>query len=244
MLLELVIENYAVGERLRVRFHGGLNLLTGETGSGKSIVVDALGLLFGGRASAEMVRNGAEKARISGIFELPEGSTVEVEDNELLIEREILLNGKSRAFVGSRPVTAAVLRDLAPLLGDIHGQHDQQRLFDGGAQLEMLDSFAANPAALAEVAELYGQWRKCSQDLEQIERAEQDRLRLADLWTYQRKEIETVNPKPGEDTQLEADRRILQNSAKLEEAANAAYAALYDSAGSALAQLRIAHRKI
>jgi DNA repair protein RecN (Recombination protein N) len=100
MLVELVVENYAVIERLRVRFHRGLNLLTGETGSGKSIVVDALGLLLGGRASAEMVRTGAERARISGLFEAPAG--VEAEDGELLIEREILAGGKSRAFVGGR----------------------------------------------------------------------------------------------------------------------------------------------
>src|SRR3954452_16813254 len=114
MLLELVVENYAVVERLRVHFHAGLNLLTGETGSGKSIVVDALGLLLGGRASAEMIRSGEERARGSGIFTVPPACPVELalEDGELLIEREILAGGKSRAFVASRPVTLAVLREL------------------------------------------------------------------------------------------------------------------------------------
>src|SRR5438067_1803093 len=137
MLLELVVENYAVVDRLRVRFHPGLNLLTGETGSGKSIVVDALGLLLGGRASAEMIRSGEERARVSGIFTVPPACPVElgVEDGELLIEREILAGGKSRAFAGSRPVTLAILRELAPYLGDIHGQHDQQLLFSSDAQL-------------------------------------------------------------------------------------------------------------
>src|SRR3954463_9787033 len=105
MLLELVVENYAVVERLRVHFHSGLNLLTGETGSGKSIVVDALGLLLGGRASADMIRTGEIRARVAGIFELKDAVPgVEAEDGELLIEREILASGKSRAFVGSRPV--------------------------------------------------------------------------------------------------------------------------------------------
>src|SRR6267154_267177 len=121
MLLELVVENYAVVERVRVRFHRGLNLLSGETGSGKSIVVDALGLLLGARTSAEMVRTGADRARISGIFEVAPSPLLDglaIEDNELLVEREILANGKSRAFIGSRPATAALLRDLAPLLGD------------------------------------------------------------------------------------------------------------------------------
>src|SRR6202035_5550108 len=132
MLLELSVENYAVVEKIRVRFHRGLNLLTGETGSGKSIVVDALALLLGGRASAETVRSGAERARVSGIFELARDQGLQVllseagigtEDGELIIEREILANGKSRAFAGSRPVTAALLRELAGYLGDIHGQH-------------------------------------------------------------------------------------------------------------------------
>src|SRR4051795_8445627 len=121
MLLELVVENYAVVERLRVQFHAGLNLLTGETGSGKSIVVDALGLLLGGRASAEMIRTGESRARVAGIFELRDPAALrplldsaglEMEDNELLIEREILAGGKSRAFVGSRPVSAALLREF------------------------------------------------------------------------------------------------------------------------------------
>src|SRR5258706_12219172 len=116
MLLELTVENYAVVEKVRVRFHRGVNVLTGETGSGKSIVVDALALLLGGRAAAEMVRTGAERARIAGIFEvesqgLPEG--IEPEDGELIIEREILTNGKSRAFAGGRTVTAALLKAQA-----------------------------------------------------------------------------------------------------------------------------------
>src|SRR5881398_1796197 len=110
MLLELVVENYAVVERLRVRFHAGLNLLTGETGSGKSIIVDALGLLFGGRASADMIRSGEERARVSGVFDASPGLSsvlartgVELEDGEVVIEREILANGKSRGYVNHRP---------------------------------------------------------------------------------------------------------------------------------------------
>src|SRR5271165_1210783 len=127
MLHELVVENYAVVDRLRVRFHRGLNLLTGETGSGKSIVVDALGLLLGGRASADMIRSGADRARVSGIFEADGAANAvlqpagfEYEAGELLIEREILLNGKSRVFVNSRPATVALLKELASRLGDIH----------------------------------------------------------------------------------------------------------------------------
>jgi len=253
MLLELVVENYAVVEQARVRFGGGLNLLTGETGSGKSIVVDALGLLFGGRASADCVRSGAARARISGIFEAPreraferllETAGIEAEDGELLIAREISSEGKSRAFAGGRPVTAAVLREMAPFLGDIHGQHDQQMLFLGQAQLEMLDAFACAGEALAGVEQAYAAWRECSQQIEELERTEQEKLRLLDLWTFQRKEIEGVAPKPGEDAELEQERRVLQNMARLEEAANAAYAALYDSPDSAAAQMRVALKRL
>ena len=131
------MENYAVVERLRIHFHSGLNLLTGETGSGKSILVDALGLLLGARASADMVRTGEARARVAGIFDvrdhtamrrLLEPSGLEIEDGELLVEREILASGKSRAFVGSRPVAVSLLKELAPHLGDIHGQHEQQLL--------------------------------------------------------------------------------------------------------------------
>src|SRR5690349_12215078 len=117
MLLELLVENYAVVENVRVRFRRGLNVLTGETGSGKSIVVDALGLLFGGRASADMLRSGTERAHVAGIFEAPESAKalladagIEAEDGEILIERGVTANGKSRAFVGNRLVTVALLR--------------------------------------------------------------------------------------------------------------------------------------
>ena len=253
MLVELVIENYAVIERLRVRFHRGLNLLTGETGSGKSIVVDALGLLLGGRASPEMVRTGAERARISGLFAVPhtravrellETAGLETEDGELWLEREILAGGKSRAFAASRPVTAALLRDLGQHLGDIHGQHDQQRLFEPQAQLEVLDSFAGAAGVLEEVREAWLGWRACRQELDDLERNEQEKLRMADLWSFQRREIEDASPKPGEDAELDAERRRLQNFARIQEAASGAYQLLYESPESALAALRSAARRL
>ncbi len=253
MLLELVVENYAVIERVHVRFAPGLNLLTGETGSGKSIVVDALGLLFGGRASQESVRTGAARARISGVFEVPreaaftrllESAGIEAEDGELLLEREISAEGKSRAFAGSRPITVGLLRDLAPFLGDIHGQHEQQMLFAAGAQLAMLDAFAGSADTAARVAATFEDWRKITRELEDLERTEQEKLRLLDLWNFQRREIESVAPKPGEDADLEQERRVLQNTARLEEAANTVYTALYDAPESALAQIRLAVRRL
>ena len=253
MLLELVVENYAVVERLRVHFHSGLNLLTGETGSGKSIVVDALGLLLGARASADMVRTGETRARVAGIFDVREHASLkkllepaglEIEDGELLIEREILSGGKSRAFVGSRPVSAALLRDLAPHLADIHGQHDQQLLFLADAQREMLDTFGANRELLEQVAATHQRWRAVAAEMEELERSEQEKLRLLDLWTFQRKEIENAAVKADEETALENERRVLQNVQKLEEAAATAYAAVYDSPDSAMSLARTAAKRL
>ena len=253
MLLELVVENYAVVERAHVRFHSGLNLLTGETGSGKSLVADAVGLLFGGRASADVIRTGAPRARISGIFEWPADRAfralvleagIEPDEEELLVEREVLANGKSRAFVGSRPVTVSLLRDIAPWLGDIHGQNDQQQLFQGATQLDMLDEFANCAELLEHVAEAHREWRCCTTELEELDKSEQEKLRLADLWNFQRREIESAAPKPGEDAELENEKRVLRNITKLQESANAAWSALYDAPESAATQLRLALRRI
>ncbi len=247
MLVELTVENYAVVEKVRVRFHRGLNLLTGETGSGKSIVVDALALLFGARAAAEMVRTGAERARIAGIFEvdpkhLPEG--VEAEDNELILEREILANGKSRAFVGGRPVTAALLREIAERLGDIHGQHDQQQLFSPATQRDMLDAFAGAADLVSETRASFFRWRAASDELAELERTSQEKLRQADLLKFQLQEIEAVAPNEGEDVQLENERRVLRNVVRLQESAEAAYAALYEDPESVSAQLRLVQKRL
>ena len=253
MLQELVVENYAVVERLRVHFHSGLNLLTGETGSGKSIVVDALGLLLGGRASAEMIRTGESRARVAGIFDvrdhtpirrLLEPAGLEIEDGELLIEREILSGGKSRAFVGSRPVAVSLLKDLAPHLADIHGQHDQQLLFAADAQRDMLDSFAGHRDLLNRTGEVYQQWRAATAELEELERSEQEKLRLLDLWSFQRKEIESAALEAEEEAALENERRVLQNVQRLQEAAATAYAAVYDSPDSALSLTRSAAKRV
>jgi DNA repair protein RecN (Recombination protein N) len=253
VLLDLVVENYAVVERIRVHFHAGLNLLTGETGSGKSIVVDALGLLLGGRASAEMVRSETTRARISGIFELPQNESltalletagVQAEDGELLIEREIQAGGKSRAFAGSRPVTAAFLRDLAPYLGDIHGQHDQQLLFSPEIQLRVLDDFAGNVDLLRKTAELYRRWESCTREIEELDRSEQEKLRMLDLWSFQRSEIESAAVRKGEDADLEKERAVQRNVTRLQESANAAYDALYEAADSASSRIRLALKKV
>ncbi len=253
MLLELAVENYAVVDRLRAQFHAGLNLLTGETGSGKSIVVDALGLLLGARASSDMIRSGENRARITGRFELRdnpalrallEPAGIELEDGELLIEREILASGKSRAYVGTRPVSAALLKDLAPHLGDIHGQHDQQLLYVADAQLTMLDAHARAPELLSETRDLYRRWLAVGTEIAAMENTEQEKLRLLDLWSFQRKEIESATLRAGEDVALEEERRVQLNMGRLLENTEAAFAALYDAPESAYALVRLAAKKL
>ena len=251
MLLELAVENYAVVDRTRVRFHTGLNLLTGETGSGKSIVVDALGLLLGGRSSTDMIRSGSEKARISGVFDagdraakVLEQAGFETDGGDLLLEREILANGKSRVYVNNRPATVALLKDLAPHLGDIHGQHDQQLLFDPISQLALLDSFAGARAQRAKVREIHTLWKKTADEIAELESDSREKNRLLDLWQFQRKEIESAALRVGEDVELEAERKIQQNSGKLLELAGAAWASLYEDPGAVWPVTRTVAKKL
>jgi DNA repair protein RecN (Recombination protein N) len=253
MLHELNIENYAVVEKLRVRFHGGLNLLTGETGSGKSILVDALSLLLGARASGDVIRPNSGRARVSGVFEveetpalrsLLEASSLEVEQHELIIERELLDNGKSRAYVNGRVATLSLLRDLAPELADIHGQHEQQSLFAVSTQLEMLDAFASTVEPAARVEELFRQWRDCERRIGELRGDEQERQRLLDLYRFQHQEIEQAELVPGEEERLEQDRRALGNLERVQQTGTQAYDQLYDDSSSASAQLVNARRAL
>ncbi len=255
MLHELVVEDYAVVDRLRVRFHPGLNLLTGETGSGKSIVVDALGLLLGGRASADMIRSGRERARVSGVFEIGPGGRKVLEQagfdgedselpGELLIDREIQSNGKGRVYVNHRPASVSLLKDLAAHLGDIHGQHDQQRLFDAAAQMAMLDAFAQTGALRGQVREIHGLWKSVADRIHELENADREKLRMLDLWQFQRNEIETAELRAGEDVELDAERRVQQNAGRLLDAAGTSFEALYESPESALSLVRAAAKRL
>ncbi|MBV8551241.1 MAG: DNA repair protein RecN [Acidobacteriaceae bacterium] len=254
MLLELIVENYAVVEQARIRFQEGLNILTGETGSGKSIVVDSLSLLLGARASAEMVRSGETRARVSGIFAIHETPEIEAlleqagiehsGEDELIVEREVGANGKSRAFVANHPVTTAFLRQLAPALGDIHGQNEQQLLFAPQLQRHLLDEYARATEVCDAVGKAFAEWREIGQRLEELSRNEQEKLRLLDLWSFQKKEIDAVQPKAGEDAELETERKILQNVTRLQESANAAFGLLYESPESASTQLRHALKRM
>ena len=250
MLLELRVENYAVIDSLAVEFAPGLNLLTGETGAGKSILIDALSLLLGDKASTDMIRHGAEKAVVSGVFEADEKrlrrvleeNGIEPEGNQVIVKREIAMGGKGRVFVNNQPATVALLRALAPALASIHAQNETILAFDEAARLGLLDTYAGHD--LSDLAEKHAAWTAVRERLAQLDRDEQDRLRMADLWSFQKKEIEAARLHPGEDQKLETEKRVLANSEKLFGAATAAYQVLYEDDASALTQISAARKQL
>jgi DNA repair protein RecN (Recombination protein N) len=250
VLLELRVENYAVIDSLVVEFAPGLNLLTGETGAGKSILIDALSLLLGDKASTDMIRHGAEKAVVSGVFEadekrvarLLEENGIEPEGNHVIVKREIAAGGKGRVFVNNQPATVALLRALAPALASIHAQNQTILAFDETARLGLLDTYAGHD--LSDLAEKHAVWAEVRERLAQFDRDEQDRLRMADLWSFQKKEIEAARLQPGEDQKLETEKRVLANSEKLFGAATAAYQVLYEDDASALTNISAARKQL
>jgi DNA repair protein RecN (Recombination protein N) len=239
MLLELRAENYAVIDRAVATFGLGLNLLTGETGAGKSILIDALALLLGGKASADVVRHGEEKAVVSCVFELTPGAAavldangIDSESDHILLRREIVANGKGRVFVNNQPATVGVLRQLAPELALVHSQGETLGSFDQAQQRSLLDRFGG--LNTESVAQAFAAWRATTDKLEELQSAEQDRLRMADLWRFQSKEIDQAGlVVEDEDLQLEAEKRVLGNAEKLYTAAMSAHELLYESEGSA-----------
>ena len=254
MLIELRLENYAVIDNLVVEFGHGLNLLTGETGAGKSILIDALALLLGEKASSEVVRAGAERSVVSAVFESNEAAEDclakileangldESDDGSLILRREIAAGGKGRVFVNNQPATVAVLRLLAPHLAIIHAQSESILSFDGPARLELLDGFA--DSQLEPVAEAYKAWKQIRAHIDELEHGEQDRLRLVDLWMFQKREIEEGRLQAGEDERLEAEKRVLANAEKIYNAAMNAFDLLYEGNGSTASSLRAAQKQI
>jgi len=249
MLVELRAENYAVIDHAIAVFGPGLNLLTGETGAGKSILVDALALLMGGKASSEVVRHGAEKAVVSCVFEATAGAEtileengIDSEGNEIILRREILSTGKGRVFVNNQPATVAVLKQLAPELALVHAQSESLTSFDQAQQRILLDRFAG--ISTEEVGAAYARWRTAEEKLNELIEGEQDRLRMVDLWSYQRKEIEAARLEAGEDEALETEKRVLANSEKLYAAAMGAFEQLYEGGASAEVSLRAAVRNV
>jgi DNA repair protein RecN (Recombination protein N) len=250
MLLELRAENYAVIDRTVASFGLGLNLMTGETGAGKSILIDALQMLLGGKASADVVRHGEDKAVVSCVFEMTPGAAavleangIDVDGDEVLLRREIAANGKGRVFVNNQPATVGVLKLLAPELALVHSQGETMGAFDQVQQRTLLDRFGE--IATDAVAEAYAAWRATTARLAELEADEQDRLRMADLWRFQASEIEQASlTTEDEDRQLETEKRVLANSERVYTAAMSAHELLYESENSAETTLGAALKQI
>jgi DNA repair protein RecN (Recombination protein N) len=249
MLVELRAENYAVIDHAIAVFGPGLNLLTGETGAGKSILVDALALLMGGKASVDVVRHGADKAVVSCVFEstptaeaILEENGIDAEGNEIILRREILSTGKGRVFANNQPATVAVLKQLAPELALVHAQTETLTSFDQAQQRILLDRFGG--VSLEAVAEAYTRWHEAANKLEELQEGEQERMRMVDLWSYQRKEIEAARLAAGEDEALETEKRVLANAEKLYAAAMGGFDQLYEGGASAEVALRAALRNV
>ncbi|HZQ25571.1 MAG TPA: DNA repair protein RecN [Terriglobales bacterium] len=253
MLLELRLENYAVIDNAAVEFGAGLNLLTGETGAGKSILIDALALLLGDKASSEVVRTGAERAVISAVFEAEAGvekairkvleaNGIDTEDESIIVRREIAAGGKGRVFLNNQPATVSVLRQLAPHLAVVHAQNESILSFDGPTRLALLDAYAGVNSETG--VQAFDGWKAIRSQIKELERGEQDRLRLLDLWTFQNREIEQAKLQPGENERLESEKRVLANAEKIYNAVMNAFDLLYEGNGSASSSLRAAQKQI
>ncbi|MEE8349311.1 MAG: DNA repair protein RecN [Acidobacteriota bacterium] len=246
MLKFVSIENFALINHLEVEFSPGLNVITGETGSGKSILVDAVGLLVGERASQEMVRQGSDKARVEGIFHLPSQHPassslhdigIPLENDELIVRREISVSGSNKVFINNVLVPLGTLTEIGTLLADIHGQHEQQHLLRPSVQLEFLDAFCDNTPQLQQVRECFGQLSQVRSEIGRIEAGEQDKLQRLDTLEFQIADINKLQLTPGLDIKLKEEQALLGSAEKRAQASQQAYQSLYEEEGSSLSLL-------
>ncbi|UCG78707.1 MAG: DNA repair protein RecN [Nitrospirota bacterium] len=238
MLKELKIKNFAIVDSLDVEFHRGLNILSGETGAGKSVIIGALSLLLGGRANSDMIRAGAESAEVQALFEadnVPVLKEMGIDPGDgIIIRRSISANGKGRAYVNDSMTSVKKLEDIGKYLVDIHGQHDHQRLTSVDDQLLFIDTFGGVGGDLAEYKEKYRLLDKLRSELSETKRKAEERADRIDLLRFQINEIESSQLQKGEVSELEERRKILFNSAKLRELCESSYSLIYDNEGSVI----------
>lgn len=256
MLSLLKLKNIALIDEIEIEFGEGLNLLTGETGSGKSIIVDALGALTGDRVSADLIKDGEQSARIEGLFAVAStpklanilgegGIEIEAGDKtEIIVRRELSSAGKYRIFVNNQLVTQNFLKKIGMFLVDIHGQGDQAALYDTSTHLDMLDYYAGNVNLRQKLADAFRNWSATRTELGTLKRDEAEKLQLLDILRFQMNEIKNTEPRIGEDAALEDEKRRLNNVEKLSALSNEAYSLLYDNSESTVATLEKAARRI
>ncbi len=254
MLTRLRINNIALIDDVAIEFGGGLNLLTGETGSGKSIIIDSLGALTGERVSNDLIKDGCESAVIEGLFSILNSddlriifdeSGIETDDTgELIVRRELSLTGKNRIFINGQLVTQSLLKRIGAFLVDIHGQGEQAALYDVNTHIDMLDEFADCASHKSKVLAAFRDWSQITADLASLEKDEAEKLQLLDILRFQVGEISSANLTPGEDAELDDEKNRLNNVEKLTVLSNEAFSLLYDNAESTAATLEKAQRKI
>lgn len=256
MLSLLKIKNIALIDEIKLEFAHGLNLLTGETGSGKSIIVDSLGALTGERVSSDLIKEGETSAQIEGLFALKPNaglhevcyqSGIELEDSEeidLIVRRELAASGRNRIFVNNQLVTQNVLRNIGTFLVDIHGQGEQATLFDASTHLEMLDDYSQTGNLRGKTAEKFREMAQIRRELESLREDEAQKLQLLDILRFQVDEIGKANLKDGEDEQLEEEKRRLNNVEKLSNLSEESYALLYENEEATVTTLEKVVRRV
>ena len=253
MLTELRIRNFAIIESVTLPLGKGFNVLSGETGAGKSIIVGALGLLLGERASADLVRSGAEKATVEGVFDitgvgniadLADARGIDVEEDTLVLKREISTSGRGRAWINGATVTATVLAELGRQLVNLHGQHDAQTLLDGESQRRILDAFGGALSQAETVARTYAELSAVKSEIAALSARRADAERRADYLRHVATEVENARLSPGEDVRLEDEARKLENSEELRTLATTLSELLAGEEASVMAQLAAARRPL
>jgi DNA repair protein RecN (Recombination protein N) len=237
MLRLLRIRNLAVIEAVEVALEAGFNVLTGETGAGKSILVEAVGLLLGARASADLVRTGESQAVIEAIFDDPDGK-------EIIVRREVTSHGRSRSFIDGSLATASALRDLSDRLVELHGQHEHQALLDPLTHLPLLDEYGRLGALTERVASSWSVVRTLRERRDRARMDGREKAARLDLIDFQLGEIETASPRVGEDEELGTTKQVLANAERVQRLCEEAYAALYDSDQAALSALGQAWKRV
>ena len=253
MLTELRIRNFAIIEQVTLPLAEGFNVLSGETGAGKSIIVGALGLLLGERASADLIRSGADKATVEGVFDvanvkgiasLADERGIEVEDDTLVLKREIASNGRGRAWINGATVTATTLAEIGRQLVNLHGQHDAQTLLDSESQRRILDDFGGAAPQAALVREVHGELATIRREITTLTSRRAEAEKRADYLRHVAREIEDARLSPGEDTKLEDEARVLENADELRTLASSLNELLSGEDASVLSQLGAAQRPL
>jgi DNA repair protein RecN (Recombination protein N) len=253
MLTELRIRNFAIIEQVTLPLAPGFNVLSGETGAGKSIIVGALGLLLGERASADLIRSGADKATVEGVFDigrlkeisaLADERGIEIEDDTLVLKREIAANGRGRAWINGTTVTASVLAEIGRQLVNLHGQHDAQTLLDSESQRRILDAFGGAEQQADRVRGVYKELSEIRRDIANLSSRRAEAEKRADYLRHVAKEIEDSRLSPGEDVKLEDEARVLENADELRTLANTLNELLSGEEASVLSQLGAAQRPL